>query len=199
MAAMSVIESETLGRLQAAILAELDAHPAGLSEFELLQALRQREGLGFAPERLDDSETLFRTHFLLFHLLYRISDALAEGGGGGLEIGVLRIARRPPGGGEGLPGVHDPLRDYYLDLSNLDTRREEIDRMLDDFWRGFVRHDRRGEALQVLGLDADADEETIRRRYRRLAMEHHPDRGGDKDRLQAINAAMAVLSGKGCQ
>jgi len=40
---------------------------------------------------------------------------------------------------------------------------------------------------------ADADDDAILRQYRRLAMRHHPDRGGERARLQAINAAMAIL------
>jgi curved DNA-binding protein CbpA len=37
------------------------------------------------------------------------------------------------------------------------------------------------------------DDATIKRRYRRLAMRHHPDRGGDGVRLREINAALATL------
>lgn len=39
------------------------------------------------------------------------------------------------------------------------------------------------------------DDLTIKRHYRRLAMRHHPDRGGDKAQLQIINAAMEALLG----
>lgn len=42
----------------------LEAHPAGLSEYELYQTLRQREIAPFADCDLGDELTLFRIHFL---------------------------------------------------------------------------------------------------------------------------------------
>ena len=48
-------------------------------------------------------------------------------------------------------------------------------------------------ALAVLGLDATADLSAAQRRYRELAMAHHPDRGGDAGRFQAIQEAIAIL------
>lgn len=46
----------------------------------------------------------------------------------------------------------------------------------------------------TLGVDRSADPETIKRAYRQLAAKHHPDRGGDKDRFQEIQAAYDILS-----
>lgn len=40
-----------------------------------------------------------------------------------------------------------------------------------------------------LGLDPDASGDDVRNARRRLAMTHHPDRGGDPARMQAINEA----------
>jgi len=42
---------------------------------------------------------------------------------------------------------------------------------------------------EVLGVPADADSGTIRRRYLELVKECHPDRGGDPSRMSAINVA----------
>lgn len=42
---------------------------------------------------------------------------------------------------------------------------------------------------QVLGVKQTDTLTTIKAAYRRLAAEHHPDRGGDQTRMAAINRA----------
>ena len=46
---------------------------------------------------------------------------------------------------------------------------------------------------ETLGVDAEAARREIERRYKRLAAEHHPDRGGDEERMKSLNAAYRVL------
>lgn len=46
----------------------------------------------------------------------------------------------------------------------------------------------------TLGVPRDADAATIKAAYRRLASQHHPDRGGDKEKSAAVNDAYACLS-----
>ncbi|NNG14653.1 MAG: DnaJ domain-containing protein, partial [Gammaproteobacteria bacterium] len=43
-------------------------------------------------------------------------------------------------------------------------------------------------------LDDPVSDADIKQQYRRLAMQHHPDRGGDDATLQKINAAMNILT-----
>jgi hypothetical protein len=50
------------------------------------------------------------------------------------------------------------------------------------------------DALDVLGLDPDVDIATLKRRFRALAHDHHPDRGGDAARFAAINDAYRRLT-----
>ncbi len=45
----------------------------------------------------------------------------------------------------------------------------------------------------VLGVNKDASQSDIKQAYRRLAMMHHPDRGGDASKLSIVNEAYEVL------
>lgn len=51
----------------------------------------------------------------------------------------------------------------------------------------------REEALRVLDLPASADARTVKRAYRRLAREHHPDLGGDPTTFHRLQQAYERL------
>lgn len=44
-----------------------------------------------------------------------------------------------------------------------------------------------------MGLSPGADRATVKSARRKLALIHHPDRGGEKDTLARINAAADLL------
>jgi curved DNA-binding protein len=46
----------------------------------------------------------------------------------------------------------------------------------------------------ILGVNRNATPEEIKKAYRKLAMAHHPDRGGDHNKFAEINAAYDTLS-----
>jgi DnaJ-class molecular chaperone len=47
---------------------------------------------------------------------------------------------------------------------------------------------------QILGVTRTASEAEIKTAYRRLASQHHPDKGGDTKKFQEVEEAYRVLS-----
>lgn len=178
------------------LLEVLRAHPAGISEYELIGTLKATGESSFSADCLRDNLSLFQTHFFLFHSLYQLHDQLWRSGEAHLEIGPLCIQLQPISESRSATlAPHNPLRDYYLNIDNLNnTDASDVECLLENFWQRFVRNDDRHEALAELELQDPVDWNTIKTQHRRLAMQHHPDRGGDEQRLQAINAAMDVLA-----
>lgn len=50
------------------------------------------------------------------------------------------------------------------------------------------------EFYETLGVEKDATEAQIRKAYRKLAIKHHPDKGGDPEHFKTITQAYEVLS-----
>jgi DnaJ-domain-containing protein 1 len=182
--------------LEQACLVLLSQHTDGISEYQLLQKLRSEEFALFPPLELDDHLGLFQSHFLLFHTLYRLRDQLHAEQRALLRISALLIELCDYETGEPSLCEIDPLRDYYLDLANLDATGEaDVVALLGDFWQRMQR----GESLQVtaalavLELEEASDFAQVKRQYRRLVMCYHPDRGGEATKMHALNEALEVL------
>lgn len=47
---------------------------------------------------------------------------------------------------------------------------------------------------KILEVDRSADQDTIKKAYKKKAMKHHPDKGGDEAQFKQINEAFQVLS-----
>lgn len=172
------------------------------SLYELVKWLQQPEQSIFNDEALKDSLLLFRCNFLIMHALYRLrlqwrSEQLGELLISALHIqlasGLATTAEQSDNTELEQP---DPLQVYYLDLNNLSTSREEVELLLEQFWKQMRRPDysqHQNNDLMALELSPPVTAKQVRQQYRRLAMQHHPDRGGDTLRFRQINAAYQRL------
>lgn len=179
------------------VLQLLQAAPDGLAEYALIQQLKARHSGHLPNLPLTDKLVLFRTHFLLFNALYRLRDQLWQAQTYLLEISPLCIRLLPYQPGSSALSERDELRDYYLDMSQLQgTDEQDVERLLTSFWTRMQGGEEKLAALQLFELDDDAplDWARIKQRYRQLVSLHHPDRGGSTQRLQSINTAMEILS-----
>ena len=185
-----------LAYLENMLLNILQEQEDGLREYDLIEIMATQGVEDFEGEIYQDRLTMFQRHFLLFHCLYRLRDRLLSHKEGDLEIHCLKIKLIPfEFEDTQFPCPTDALRDYYLDLTNLiRTTASDVDVLLDHFWVRYVAADNRKDALKVLGLADPVSLGDIKAKYRRLVMEHHPDRGGDKATFQAINKAMIELT-----
>jgi len=177
-----------------AIICELRAKPEGIREFDLLKSLKNHGFFQFLGESPMPAPELFKAHFLLYHCLYLLRDKMLVNKQAWLKIEAVSIQMLSYEEGKGGLSKLDKLRDYYLDFGNLEnTSEDDVYELIASFWNKISKHDKRDEALATLGLEDPVDKKIIKDTYRRLAMEHHPDRGGDKERLQEINSAINIL------
>ncbi|MGD9386558.1 MAG: DNA-J related domain-containing protein [Thioalkalispiraceae bacterium] len=177
----------------------LQNHQKAISEYEFLSELATRHPFFAEKAEATYSLNLFQRHFLLFHCLYVLEQQYQANGTGQLVISALEIRL--------LPAINhtnklhssalttpDSVRDYYLDFSNFEnTGANEVDELLGKFWLALARHDARADALRLLGLTDPVNDNIIRRKYRELVMQHHPDRGGNIKIIQQLNSAISKL------
>ena len=176
------------------VKAFLEENPQGVSEHEFLRHLDEQGVFEELDTEVSPSLLLFQKHFLLFHVLYSINRQRVADKQGALQISPLMIKQLDYVEADTQIGEVDSMSDYYLALENLASATEEsVSDLLDDFWVRYLKNEKRGNALKVLGLNDPVSDSKIVQRYRKLVSVHHPDKGGDKDEIQAINDAYAVL------
>jgi DnaJ-domain-containing protein 1 len=188
------MEEDTLN-LVTDLLATYLANGHRCPEYELIRWLQAPEQGIFREDALSDSMTLFRANFIVMHALYRLRDRWLTAGRGYLQISALDIGLVPlsSGGGTELPDQHDALAEYYLNLNNLDTDQASVDALLNDFWQRMVIPEHYDDDLAVLELTPPVDRSTLRQQYRRLANQHHPDKGGDAEAFRKVSSAYQRL------
>ena len=188
------MEEDTLN-LVTDLLATYLADGHRCPEYELIRWLQAPEQGIFREDALSDSMTLFRANFIVMHALYRLRNRWLEDARGYLQIRALDIGLVPlkTDSGSDLPDQHDALAEYYLDLNNLDTDQASVDALLNDFWQRMVIPEHYDDDLAMLELTPPVDLSTIRQQYRRLASQHHPDKGGDAEAFRKVSSAYQRL------
>lgn len=183
----------------------LQSHPL-TKELDIIRHLQKINRLPMDVLRSDLS--MFRAHFLVFNGLYRLRKQGHDKRAFHLEISALNIQLMPyeSSNSQSPNESHahsvrstDPLYFFYTDLQQLNqTTTHDVRRLLDLFWQRYIAPEQISDqqklaALSELELSDPVDFNTIKQQYRRLAMRHHPDRGGDKEKLVSINQAMQCL------
>lgn len=197
----SQYSSEYVTLLFEPVLSILESHPEGIKEYDLMKELGEVD-FPFLDDNggLGDLE-LFRSHFFLFHVLYRLRDKLLEEKRYVLTIFCLEIKLHPysewalyPEEQSDALAEADPVREYYLDLENMEkVGEEDVKKMIQDFFGKLEAYYRSDEDLAVLGLPPGASMNEVRKKYRSLAFTHHPDHGGDEGEFRRIHEAMTRL------
>ena len=176
------------------LLEILHQHTNGITEYDLMHALQERGQIPVLENAFSSHLNMFRAHFVLFNALYQLRDQLWQDEIAQLDITSIMITLGPYQAGEKDLVQHDPLRDYYLNLDNLElTSAQDVDDLLNAFWIKFNAQNERKQALEILELEESVDIDTIKTQYRRLAMQHHPDRGGEHGRMAALQEAYEVM------
>lgn len=173
----SATAEPTANPLLAPLLALLRQASGSYKVHELLAELRRRELIPPLPG--DEQQQLFRLNFLIMNALYQLQAELHDEGWW-LLISTLDIRLEPlaPRNTASALAQGEALRSYYLDWQVFwQTDRDEVEALLGSFWQACERDEHRAEALTLFALPAGAGPDAIRRRWRELALQHHPDRG----------------------
>jgi hypothetical protein len=177
---------------------------AGISEFELITALKQPPYSLFDEDALRDPLTLFQTHFVLFHSLYHLRNEWREQKVGELDIRATQIKLDSILSFDADLQVADPLADYYLDWTNLSaTDPAEVNDLLNSFWQKIagvdVNHyfsqEALNEAMLILQITSIKGLSLVqlKQQYRKLQHANHPDKGGSVEGSQQVLQAYTTL------
>ena len=182
------------------ILVILKNHPNGMSEFDILKALKERLP-EFSQLAEDNNLLLFRQHFLIMNALYQLQSSLWQEDNLTLHISAMRIhlisaTQINRSGSTTLSdSVDAKLAAYYLDWAEYEkTGIDEVSHLLNSFYKGISLSGDRESALKTLQIQSTNPTKTvIKQQYRKLAQQHHPDRGGDQDLFIDLRQAYEYL------
>ena len=187
---------DSLNRLDQAIDQILTETPQSISLYELIRALTQPPHQIFDERPLGDSMGLFETNFVVMNSLYRLRKNQAAS----YEISSLKIAKYEFSTSEEQPdkvAEVDPLENYYLDWTNFQQSEEDVNQLLNSFWERMLAIDFEESDLAVLALSKPVTLAEIKKQYRKLSQQYHPDKGGDTADFLAVQQAYERLTAQG--
>mgnify|MGYP000011437983 FL=1 len=193
---MNDVSINTNPLLIAALEDILRVHTEGLNEIDIINLLDEQYHDIFPKKNLSDSLILFQTHFILFNALYALRDQFWANENGHLVLGPVKICLYPYNYSQHSQTLAeaDHVKEYYSDFANMaQTDREGVENLIRSFWQQLGIHYEQPKAFSILGLEYPCEWQDVKKQYRKLAMQHHPDRGGDKERLQEINDAFETV------
>ena len=155
--------------------------------------------------QLDESpeKDLFKRNFLIMNALYQLQAELYPDHW--LQVEAMNIQLFTDLETQTTQHVIDvthPLREYYLEWTNYQVEEDEVKRLLNEFWSNYRRYLGgstassmvRIQALKLFGLSESATAKEIRKQWRKLAMQHHPDReSGNADKFRVMCEAWNLL------
>jgi len=183
------------------ILAILKKNPSGISEFDILKTLKDLLP-AFSQLADDNNLQLFRQHFLIMNALYQLQASLWQDENLILDITATRItlfSASQVSLSESTTlsdSVDAKLAAYYLDWNEYEkTDVNEVSRLLNSFFKGIsLTGSDRNAALKTLEIKGDNPSKSdIKQQYRKLAQQHHPDRGGDQNIFINLRQAYEYL------
>jgi hypothetical protein len=180
------------------------AFELGISEYELICALKSPPYSIFDEDALCDSLMMFQTHFVLFHCLYQLRNRWREQKIGELVIGLTTITLNPTLESSINIETEDSLANYYLDWSNLGcSNKNDIEALLDSFWQKMAGAELNANmslselkrvciVMEIESL-ADITLLELKQQYRKLQHKNHPDKGGSIRASQSVLQAYSQL------
>ncbi len=190
------------------ILSILKQHKEGLAEFDIIRELKSQFP-DFCTLAKDANLCLFRQHFLVMNALYQLQTQLWQEENLKLTISPIHIRidfsfvksdkdTEQDSKTERTDVNHSAevkLASYYLNWQEYtDTDEAEVRSLLDNFFKGIQQPKKMNEAYEILNLPKDATYAEIKKQYRALASQAHPDRGGSATKFIELREAFELLA-----
>lgn len=192
-----------LARFCEQLVSAIDAKLVGcfgeIQELELIKALQQPPYQLFAENSLQTELSLFQTHFLVYHALYKLREQWLQDELAIIDIALSRFTIHPYcNNTQTLPTVDDGLRSYYMNLDNVEINQCEVEALLNSFWERFLKgqlvdENALQQAYQVLSLAPSCTDIELKKRIKSLSLTHHPDRGGDDELFKHYQQAYELI------